>query len=164
MSAPILGPAITAPGQLVLGAPVHGPSSSPGPGVIVTSELGASRSSALAHQCIAAANLSGHCVVMPVSATDVDYADNTTWPHARAPLWLTMGAALLGTEVTVLGSGVIVEPSWSLSVGPVYLGHNGLLTQTPPTALLGALFLAVVGFALNATTLQFNPQPAIALS
>lgn len=64
-------------------------------------------------------------------------------------LGVTVGAVAQGASVSIRTGGSLTDPAFSFVPGPVYLGLNGLLTQTLPTANS----LVVVGDALNATTL-----------
>lgn len=64
-------------------------------------------------------------------------------------LGVTVGAVSIGGTATVRTGGALADPSFSFVPGPVYLGLNGLLTQTLPTANS----LVVIGDAINATTL-----------
>lgn len=108
--------------------------------------------------------LSGHRVVTRDAADGIVYASNDDSAFLSAPLWLTTGAALVGAEVTVLVLGTFEEPTWSWTPGgPLYLGANGQLTQTPPTAAGGAVFLAQVGVATSATTVFIDRQPSFVL-
>lgn len=109
----------------------------------------------------AATVLSGHRVVTPHADGTVGYADNANPAHCMAPLWLTLGAAVAGAEVEIQPFGPVVEGSWSWTLGPVYLGAAGVLTQTVPTA---PSFLAIVGFATSPTELFVDRQPTIALA
>lgn len=61
-----------------------------------------------------------------------------------------------GTTVDARYSGPMTDNSWSWSPGPIWLGANGALTQTPPT---GAV--VVLGRALNATTIIIEIEPPI---
>jgi hypothetical protein len=112
---------------------------------------------------VAAVALSGHRVVMPQVNGQLNYASNDNVAHLAAPLWITTGAASPGSPVDVLITGLMVEPSWSWTPGPVYLGANGQLTQTPPAAP-GALFLAQVGTATSPTTLFVDRAPSIKIT
>lgn len=112
---------------------------------------------------IAAVALSGHRVVTPQVNGQLNYASNDNAVHLAAPLWITTGAASPGSSVDVLLTGLMVEPSWSWTPGPVYLGANGQLTQSPPAAP-GALFLAQVGTATSPTTLFVDRAPSIKIT
>lgn len=111
----------------------------------------------------AATNLSGHRVVTPLPDGTVTYADNLTAGHITAPLWVTTGAALAGAQVAVVTYGPLVEPSWAWTPGPLYLGANGALTQTPPVTP-GALFLAQIGTATTGTAVFVDRYPSIVLT
>ena len=94
----------------------------------------------------AGANLSGHRMVLLDASRNAIYADNATGTHAAQVLGMTKGAATLGTQVEVLRNVEVLEPTWSwIHGGAIYLGANGLLTQTPPTS--PAVFSLCVGFA-----------------
>lgn len=125
---------------------------------------GAGSSSSETQTAIAAVNLSGHRCVTTQSDGTLIYADNTILGHRGRPLWITTGAILTGASGTVVSHGRIVEPTWAWSPGTVYLDANGFLTQTPPTFGGGAAFLAVVGNAVDATTLFVTRYPSIVLA
>lgn len=96
--------------------------------------------------------LSGHRIVYLDASYKAQYASNQTASHALIALGLTLGAAALDETVSVQRSGEVTEPSWSWTLEqPVYLGDNGLLTQTAPTN--PALFQRIVGFPTAATKL-----------
>lgn len=101
---------------------------------------------------VAGAALGGHRVVYLDANHKAQYASNQTASHALIALGLTLGAAALDETVSVQRSGEVTEPSWSWTLEqPVYLGANGLLTQTAPTS--PALFQRIVGFPTAATKL-----------
>jgi hypothetical protein len=62
---------------------------------------------------------------------------------------LTTGAAADGASVDVQVSGEIDAGYWTWTPGPVFLGLNGQLTQSPGSAA----FIQQVGMALSATRL-----------
>lgn len=100
----------------------------------------------------AGAALSGHRIVYLDANQKAQYASNQTASHALIALGLTLGAAALDDPVDVQRSGEVTEPTWGWSLEqPVYLGDNGLLSQTPPTS--PALFQRIVGFPTAATKL-----------
>ena len=111
----------------------------------------------------AGAALSGHRMVTRSSDDSVVYADNSDPNHLAAPLWMTLGAASDGAAIECLAGGVVDEPSWSWTPGPLYLGATGHLTQTPPTAS-GAVFLTQIGYATSATSIVLDRQPSIRLA
>jgi len=111
----------------------------------------------------AAVALSGHRVVTSRPDGTLEYASNAIVAHLHAPLWLTQGAVSTGQPATVLAYGTLIESSWAWIPGaPLFLGSNGLLTQTPPIAP-AALFSAQVGIATRTTAAFFDRQPSIGL-
>jgi hypothetical protein len=111
----------------------------------------------------AATALSGHRAVTPAQDGSLGYASNDNAAHLHTPLWITSGAASSGAQVEALMLGTMVEPSWTWIPGPVYLGSNGQLTQTPPAAP-GAAFLAQVGTATSSTSLFVDRSPSIKIT
>lgn len=109
---------------------------------------------------IAGADLSGHRVVYPTSGGRVLYASQseTSWPIR--PLWLTTGAAMEGQNVTVVQEGFVEESSWHWSIGPVFLGNDGQMTQVMPTTGL----LVVLGWATTGSRLVYDPELPIVLA
>lgn len=94
----------------------------------------------------AGVNLSGHRMVLLDASRNAIYADNTTAAHAVQVYGLTKTAALTGESVEIVRNVEVLEPTWSWTHGgAIYLGANGLLTQTPPTS--PAVFSLCVGFA-----------------
>lgn len=106
----------------------------------------------------AAVDLSGHRVVTPRSDGTVEYATNLEPADATAPIWLTLGAALAGEPVSVVAFGEVVEPSWNWTSGlPIFLGADGVLTQTPPTA--PAVFILQLAASTGTpSSLFFDPK------
>lgn len=104
----------------------------------------------------AAASVSGHRVVTLDEQGEVIYASAGTEAHANRIIGMTTNAAATGDALNVKKFGEVTEPSWNWDVQlPVYLGTDGLLTQTPPVAPT-AKFSVVVGFPISATTLFVN--------
>ena len=104
------------------------------------------------------APIGGHRVVIQEAAGTVSYADHTDPAHADMALGLTIEAADAGDEIQILVGGETIEPSWAWDVTrPIYLGANGLMTQTPPTTG----FLQQVAIPLAADRIYWLPQPAV---
>lgn len=113
---------------------------------------------------VAVTALSGHRVVTSAADGTLGYASNTAAGHVHAPLWVTLGAVEAGAVAEVLAYGPLSEPSWAWTPGgPLYLGLDGILTQTPP-ATPAALFLAQVAVATGATAIFVDRQPSISLA
>lgn len=103
---------------------------------------------------IASTTLSGHRVVRSTGANTCGYASAADPSHADDVLGLTTGAAMAQQVVTLVEGSAFTEPSWAWTPQePVYLGLDGLLTQTPLTAEEGAAFVLPMGFAQSPTTL-----------
>lgn len=136
--------------------PVSGPPGPPG------AQGPAGPAGGTATEMTAGVALSGHRLVTRNTSGAAIYADATNAGHINAPLWLTLGAASLGDQVSVQSAGIVTEPSWSWTPGPLYLSTNGQLTQISPTAS-GAVFLVQVGYATSATSVVLGRQPSIKL-
>lgn len=98
---------------------------------------------------IASVALGGHRVVIADGSTGVNYADSSNIAHLDFVLGITTGAASAGAPVNVQVGNEMTEPSWNWTPGAVWLGLNGLMTQTPPTTG----FVCRVGTALTASKL-----------
>jgi P pilus assembly chaperone PapD len=85
------------------------------------------------------------------------YADGSDAAQAGKALGISVGAASLGDTVTVRMTGMIDEPTWTLTEGPVYVGANGALTQS----VSGLAFVQQIGVAVSPTQININPQLAI---
>lgn len=99
----------------------------------------------------AAVTLSGHRAVTPTAggAALADQAD----PARVQVIGITTGAVLAGADAIVQTIGRMDEPSWAWTPNqPLWLGNDGLLTQTPPPAG----FLVCLGVALSATSALIN--------
>lgn len=98
---------------------------------------------------VAGTAISGHRVVF-AEGSMVRYASADDLASAERYVGITTQAAEPGTEVMVRRAGVIEFEAWSWGLGPVYLGLNGSLTQSP--ALPGVWL--TVGVALSSTQLD----------
>ncbi len=106
----------------------------------------------------AGAVLGGHRIVRSTGALTVDYASSDDILHGDDTLGMTTGAADMGANVTVQRIGPLSFDGWAWTAGePVFLGLNGLPTQTPPESG----FIQVIGHAENATTLYLQLQAPI---
>ena len=99
---------------------------------------------------VAGGTIGGHRVVYLDAAEKAQYASNQTAVHATVALGLTLAAAVLDDPVDVQTFGMVTEPSWTWTLElPIYLGDNGLMTQTPPVS--PALYQRIVGFPVTTT-------------
>lgn len=133
----------------VLEIPVSGPQGPAGPQG-PQGPAGPSGGSALS--VVAASAIGGHRVVVLDSAGAPVYADNTNSSHVHKVFGITLNAGNSGDTISCVRSGEVVESTWNWTLDlPIFLGTNGLLTQTAPAN--PAVFSQIVGFPVNATTL-----------
>lgn len=110
---------------------------------------------------IAATAISGHTVVTLDVTGKALPADPTVAAHAHAVIGISLNAASAGGQLTVVDSGLLTHLGWSFEPGlPVFIGMDGVITQTPPSAV----WQKVVGVALSATSIVVGLQPAIFLA
>jgi hypothetical protein len=86
----------------------------------------------------------------------LDYRDAE---HIDLLSGITLSAAEVGTPINVQSLGPLDDSAWNWQPGPVWLGANGALTQTPPADGYDVL----IGAAVSATRLLLNLQPPIDL-
>jgi len=106
-------------------------------------------------------NINGLRVVVPsdTSPGHAIYADHRNILHASRVLGISKHAVLAGQAVEVMDGGSLGDPSWSWTVGPIFLGEDGKMTQTAPT--IG--FVLMVGKAVSATRISLNIDRPIIL-
>lgn len=109
---------------------------------------------------IANTAIGGHRVVMASGANNTAIADKDTPSHMHLVIGITEGAVMAGNPATIVARGELVEPSWSFAVGPVYLGNNGLITQTAPATG----FILKIGTAIAPTVLLIDIGAPISIS
>lgn len=72
---------------------------------------------------------------------------------------VTRMATITGDPINVVRSGLITEGGWSWTPdAPMFIGANGILTQTQPTA---GNPVRRIGWAISATELNLDPYPII---
>ena len=107
-------------------------------------------------------DIGGHRLVLLNAQGDAIYADARQLSHAEVVVGLTVFAAVQGQSIDIVRAGIVEEPSWSwVADQPVYLGLDGVPTQTLPP---GALFGLVVGFPIAPTRLFMSIKPPIVFS
>lgn len=110
---------------------------------------------------IAGENIGGHRLVVPsIVDGEVEYASNLDTSNPTRPVWMSISAADQGDQVTLVAEGPVTETSWTWNEGPIFLGANGLMTQTPPMTGM----VMVVAWALSPTKCVFDPNPPIVLA
>lgn len=87
------------------------------------------------------------------------YADKDTSAHVSAALGLLESAVTVGNGATPVLQGKVADNSWVWDKAlPIWLGANGVLTQTPPASG----FLRQVATAIDSTNIFFSPQEGVA--
>lgn len=114
------------------------------------------------NEFIAGSSLGGHRMVYQQGDGKVAYATNLDADTAESVLGITRGAVSVGDVVSIALDGQeITEPSWTwIPSTPLFIGSNGLLTQTPPNPSSVA-FVMVVGYAATPTTVRVRIEPPI---
>lgn len=131
------------------GDPTPGPPGPPGP------------SGGTAVEKVAVVALGGHRIVRSSGVDGVTYADSRTAIGDNV-IGMTLGAAAVGAPVNVLNNAPVEEPSWNWFPDmPLYLGHDGLITQVPDVGADD--FTLCVGFALSPTTAMIRVETPIYL-
>lgn len=86
----------------------------------------------------------------------LDYRDAT---HIDLLLGITLTAAQPSAPINVQRSGSLEDAGWSWTPGPVWLGVDGALSQTPPSDGYDVL----LGAAVSATRITLNLNAPIEL-
>lgn len=111
---------------------------------------------------IASGAIGGHRVLVTNGDGSCSYADATNSAHVNRVIGISSSAAIDGADVTIITLGQIVESSWNWTIGqPVFIGTNGLLTQTEPTA---PSFWHIIGVAIAADTIFVQQNQPIILA
>lgn len=110
--------------------------------------------------CRASSVIDSLKVVRSVSNDEVDIVDNTSSDDVHNIFGVSITkAGSVGSDLVVRTVGVVEDNSLSLSLGKVWLGVGGSLTQTPPTSG----YNVVIGVAIAPNKLNINVQEPIRL-
>ncbi|WP_314407320.1 hypothetical protein [Pseudomonas kuykendallii] len=90
----------------------------------------------------------------------VRYLDALDAEHIDLAAGITLTAAAQGAPINLQLSGPLDDSAWSWTLGPVWLGAEGALTQTPPAEG----FLLYVGAAVSPTRIIINIDQPIELA
>lgn len=108
---------------------------------------------------IANGSIGGHRVVIVDASVKASYASNAVPGDAYLSAGVSTNAAADGGAVSVVTSGLVTEPSWSWTPrAHLFLGVNGLLTETCPAA---PAYARMIAQAVTATEIYVSPQPPI---
>lgn len=111
---------------------------------------------------MAAMPLGGGRVVRSTGANLAEYADCRFPDHGDDTLGVTRGAAAAGTTVRIANGNEMQDPAWTWAPQqPIYLGENGLMTQTPPDPAGGAAFSQEVAVATAPDAIMVRIGPPI---
>ena len=111
----------------------------------------------------AGAAIGGHRLVYIGSDGKAHYASNTISEDLHRTIGITLNAAELDASLSIQYQGEITESSWAWTMyQPIYMGADGLLTQTPPSS--PALFQRIVGFPTSTTSMFVEFRDPIVLS
>lgn len=114
-------------------------------------------------QALAAVPIGGGRAVYFDSLGHANYASADNPASVNTFAGITKGAADAGDVLNIVPIGEIIDGAWSwVPDEPIYLGFNGLLTQTPPAAPASS-FALILGYPTTATRVFFNPRNPIAL-
>lgn len=83
------------------------------------------------------------------------YANSNVLADAGEVVGISITAS--STSISIRTAGPMIEGSWTWTAGPIYLGLNGMLTQTPPTTG----FVLEVASAISATSIIINIKSPI---
>jgi hypothetical protein len=133
----------------------------PTPGSAAAARFYAQRAEAAADAMIlspvAAQALSGERVVKTLVDGRVDYASVDRVGDAGFVVGVTQEAIAAGSSGLVQPVGEMQSDTWSWTPGPIYLGLNGAIVQTPPA---GA-FVQRIGTAIAADRIMVFLQTPI---
>jgi hypothetical protein len=102
----------------------------------------------------AAEPLGGH----RVATLDGRYGDNTEPSHTHRLAGITKNAVDVGESVVAVFAGEIEEPSWNWNTNlPLFLGANGLLTQSCPATGL----VRIMAWPITATKIMVSMREPI---
>lgn len=98
---------------------------------------------------VASTSLSALRCITTDSSGLAKYATPDSFANAVV-IGISTTSASTGQNITIKTSGQITDASWNWTKGAIYLGANGVLTQTAPS---GGSIVVHVAKAITATTL-----------
>lgn len=110
---------------------------------------------------IAAEAIGGHRIVTVNELGKIIYADKDQSEHVYKVLGISKNAIEEGASGEIQSAGEMIEPSWNWTPNlPIYLGNNGLMTQT----VITSGFILQIAFAVTATKIFVGIKQSIKLS
>ena len=107
----------------------------------------------------AAEDIGGHSAITLNTAGKAIKATNTNSKHSAAILGVTSAAVTTGSQVAATDIGLVTNPGWGLTIDmPVYLGLNGVLTQTIPVS---PSFIKQLGIAISSDSVLVSIETSI---
>lgn len=121
------------------------------PGIQGPPGTGGGDTSSITKNCDEA--ISAYRAVISNGADGILLAQNTNIAHRNNVIGITTQAGALNDDVDVQKFGELTFAGWAWTPGlPIFVGANGLLTQTPPVN--PAVFSQIVAQALTATKID----------
>ena len=110
---------------------------------------------------ICAENVGGHRMVTVNENGEILHADSDLILDGKQTIGMTLQAALQGSECEIAITGdEVIEPSWNwITTSSIYLGDDGILTQTAPTSG----FVLIVAVPLTSTSIRVRIEMPIFL-
>lgn len=100
-------------------------------------------------------NIGGHRAISVLDG-EAFHTDLSNPESVAAYIGISTSAVGVGDSITVTLAGEVVEPSWVWGTGVVWVGVNGVLTQTPPVSAA-----IQVGISTGVTSLLVTPSVSI---
>lgn len=133
----------------------------PKPSVVtVISGGGGGSNTAVENVFLSSGAISGHIAIYAAVGGPVA-ADPSVVSQQDKILGITKSAAAgAGESVTFVSEGLLTDPSFTFTEGPVYIGAAGALTQTKPTSGL----LIQIATAMSATEIIVGASQSVKLA
>lgn len=105
--------------------------------------------------------IGGYRVIVSDASGYALHADYTNLNHASCILGVSTTAVTDNSTLTIRSSGFLEEATWNWTLyQPIYLGVDGVLTQTPPASG----FIQIVANVITPTKLLINIKDPIVIS
>jgi hypothetical protein len=114
--------------------------------------LGSGLPNRLVSSVLAGENIGSLRILTILSDGAAFHADYRKEDHASRVFGISMSSGVLGGRISVVTHGVLTDPAFSFTDGPVYVGPNGVLIQVPPVDG----YVLQVGNALSAQSVDVD--------